>query len=156
MIEYKKKSYAMKAEVVAVGTEIYNFLEDCHYTTNESKCVKLIGTIGEEWPVTLEKLAKTYTLADGTHITQENIPAGVFDIVTIVDDSAETIFAEQTIEQTKVSTSWGEVLTANREGVPHGDGDFIVFANKDGKPNPDDSWVVNGMVFNNTYAPVNS
>jgi hypothetical protein len=156
MIEYKKKSYAMKAEVVAVGTEIYNFLEDCHYTTNESKCVKLIGTIGEEWPVTLEKLAKTYTLADGTPITQENIPAGVFDIVTIVDDSAETIFAEQTIEQTKVSTSWGEVLTANREGVPHGNGDFIVFANKDGKPNPDDSWVVNGMVFNNTYAPVNS
>lgn len=156
MIEYKKKSYAMKAEVVAIGTEIYNFLEDCHYTTNESKCVKLIGTIGEEWPVTLEKLAKTYTLADGTPITQENIPAGVFDIVTIVDDSAETIFAEQTIEQTKVSTSWGEVLTANREGVPHGNGDFIVFANKDGKPNPDDSWVVNGMVFNNTYAPVNS
>lgn len=156
MIEYKKKSYAMKAEVVAIGTEIYNFLEDCHYTTNESKCVKLIGTVGEEWPVTLEKLAKTYTLANGTHITQENIPAGVFDIVTIVDDSAETIFAEQTIEQTKVSTSWGEVLTANREGVPHGDGDFIVFANKDGKPNPDDSWVVNGMVFNNTYAPVNS
>ena len=40
MIEYKKKSYAMKAEVVAIGTEIYNFLEDCHYTTNESKCVK--------------------------------------------------------------------------------------------------------------------
>ena len=156
MIEYKKKSYAMKAEVVAIGTEIYNFLEDCHYTTNEAKCVKLIGTVGEEWPVTLEKLAKTYTLADGTHITQENIPAGVFDIVTIVDDSAETIFAEQTIEQTKVSTSLGEVLTANREGVPHGDGDFIVFANKDGKPNPDDSWVVNGMVFNNTYAPVNS
>ena len=156
MIEYKKKSYAMKAEVVAIGTEIYNFLEDCHYTTNEVKCVKLIGTVGEEWPVTLEKLAKTYTLADGTPITQENIPAGVFDIVTIVDDSAETIFAEQTIEQTKVSTSWGEVLTANREGVPHGDGDFIVFANKDGKPNPDDSWVVNGMVFNNTYAPVNS
>lgn len=156
MIEYKKKSYAMKAEVVAIGTEIYNFLEDCHYTTNEAKCVKLIGTVGEEWPVTLEKLAKTYTLADGTPITQENIPAGVFDIVTIVDDSAETIFAEQTIEQTKVSTSWGEVLTANREGVPHGNGDFIVFANKDGKPNPDDSWVVNGMVFNNTYAPVNS
>ena len=82
MIEYKKKSYAMKAEVVAIGTEIYNFLEDCHYTTNEAKCVKLIGTVGEEWPVTLEKLAKTYTLADGTHITQENIPAGVFDIVT--------------------------------------------------------------------------
>lgn len=156
MIEYKKKSYAMKAEVVAIGTEIYNFLEDCHYTTNEAKCVKLIGTVGEEWPVTLEKLAKTYTLADGTPITQENIPSGVFDIVTIVDDSAETIFAEQTIEQTKVSTSWGEVLTANREGVPHGNGDFIVFANKDGKPNPDDSWVVNGMVFNNTYAPVNS
>ena len=51
----------------------------------------------------------------------------------------------------KVSTSWGEDLTANREGIPHGNGDFIVYANKDGKPNPDDRWVVNGMVFENTY-----
>lgn len=117
----------------------------------DAECIKLIGTVGEEWPVTIEKLAKTYTLIDGTPITEENIPEGVFEIKTIVDQNAETIFAERVTSEVKVSTSWGEVLTANREGIPHGDGDFIVYANKDGKPNPDDRWVVNGMVFERTY-----
>lgn len=151
MKECKKRNYKMKAEKVSAGTEVYNFLEDAHYTTNDTKCIKLIGTVGEEWPVTIEKLAKTYTLIDGTPITEENIPEGVFEIKTIVDQNAETIFAEQVTSEVKVSTSWGEVLTANREGIPHGNGDFIVYANKDGKPNPDDRWVVNGMVFENTY-----
>ena len=101
--------------------------------------------------MTVEKLSKTYTFMDGTPITAENIPEGVFDISTIVDENAETIFAEQTKEQVKVATSWGEVLTANRDGVPHGEGDFIVYANKCGQPNQEDKWVVNGMVFANTY-----
>ena len=140
----------MKAEKVAAGTEIYNFLEDCHYTTNDVKCIKLIGTVGEEWPVTIEKLAKTYTLIDGTPITAANIPEGVFEIATIVNENAETIFAEQV----QVATSWGEILTANRDGVPHGNGDYIVSANKNGHPNPNDRWVVNGMVFTNTYREV--
>lgn len=149
--EYKKKAYCIKAEKVIPGTQLHNFLEDCDYVTSETKCIKLIGTVGEVWPVTVEKLSKTYTFIDGTPITAENIPEGVFDISTIVDENAETIFAEQTKEQVKVATSWGEVLTANRDGVPHGEGDFIVYANKCGQPNQEDKWVVNGMVFANTY-----
>lgn len=141
----------MKAEKVVAGTKLYNYLEDCHYITNDTKCIKLIGTVGEEWPVTIEKLAKTYTLVDGTPITAENIPKGVFEIATIVDENAETIFAEQVTEQVQVATSWGEILTANRDSIPHGKGDFIVSANKDGQPNPKDRWVVNGLVFTNTY-----
>lgn len=154
MKEYTKRNYTMKAEKVAAGTKLYNFLEDCHYTTNDVKCIKLIGTVGEVWPVTIEKLAKTYTLIDGTPITEENIPEGEFEIATIVDENAETIFAEQVTDQVKVATSWGELLTANRDGIPHGEGDFIVSANKEGQPNPDDRWVVNGMVFINTYKEV--
>ena len=154
MKKYTKRNYIMKAEKVAAGTKLYNFLEDCHYTTNDVKCIKLIGTVGEVWPVTIEKLAKTYTLIDGTPITEENIPEGEFEIATIVDENAETIFAEQVTDQVKVATSWGELLTANRDGIPHGEGDFIVSANKEGQPNPDDRWVVNGMVFINTYNEV--
>lgn len=154
MQQYTKKSYTMSAEKVPAGTELYNYLEDCHYTTDASKCIRLIGTVGEEWPVTIEKLVKTYTFADGTHITAENIPEGEFKIATIVDETAVTIFAEETTEQVKVTTSWGEVLTANRDGIPHGNGDFIVYANKDGQPDPDDRWVVNGEVFINTYKEV--
>lgn len=154
MREYRKTSYTIKAEKVAAGTKLYNFLEDCHYTTDDTKCIKLIGTVNEEWPVTFEKLAKTYTLVDGTPITEENIPNGVFEIATIVDENADTIFAEQVTEQIEVATSWGEILTANRDGVPHGEGDYIVYSNKEGEPNPDDRWIVNGMVFTNTYKEV--
>ncbi len=152
--EYRKMNYTIKAEKVAAGTEIYNFLEDCLYTTDETNCIKLIGTVGEQWPVTIERLASTYTLIDGTPITAENIPEGVFKIATIVDESAKTIFAEQVTEKVQVVTSWGKTLTANRDGVPHGKGDYIVSANKDGQPNPDDRWVINGMVFIKTYEEV--
>lgn len=154
MMQYKKRNYTLKAEKVPAGTRLYNYLEDCHYTTSDTKCIKLIGTVGEEWPITFEKLAKIYTLVDGTPITAKNIPEGVFEIATIVDENAETIFAEQVFKEVKVTTSWGEILTANRDGIPHGDGDFIVYANRDGQPNPDDKWVVNGLVFINTYEKV--
>lgn len=152
--EYAKKRYTIKAEKVATGTTVYNFLEDCHYTSDDEKCIKLIGTVGEEWLVTIEKLVKTYTFVDRTPITPENIPEGVFEISTIVDDNAETIFATRVIHEEKVVTSCGEILTANRKGIPHGKGDFIVYANKEGKPDSDDKWVVNGMVFDNTYQGV--
>lgn len=151
MKAYRKKYYTMKAEKVTSGTKLYNYLEDCNYVTTDDKCIKLIGTVGEEWPVTIKKLVSTYTFIDGTPITSENIPDGVFDIATIVSDEAETIFAEQTVEKVRIVTSWGEILTANRDGIPHGKGDFVVSANKDGKPDPSDKWVVNGLVFINTY-----
>ena len=154
MKQYKKRNYTMKAEKVAIGTKLYNFLEDCYYLTDERRCIRLIGTVGEEWPITIEKLGKIYTLTDGTKITFDNIPDGVFEIATIVAENVETIFAEQVTEQVQVATSWGEVLTANRDGVPHGKGDYIVSANKEGKPNPNDRWIVNGMVFINTYEEV--
>lgn len=154
MNQYKKRFYTMRAVKVPAGTKLYNCLENCHYVTDSAKCIKLIGTVGEEWPVTIEKLSKTYTLVDGTPITTDNIPEGVFEIATIVDENAETIFAEQVVEQVQVATSWGEILTANRDGIPHGEGDFIVSANKDGQPNPEDRWVVNGLVFINTYEEV--
>ena len=154
MKEYRKKYYTMKAEKVEPGTHVYNFLEDSHYTTTEELCIVLIGTAGEKWPVTIKKLAATYTFAEGTPITEESIPEGVFGIATIIGDEAETIFAEQVTCEIKVTTSWGATLTANREGIPHGDGDYIVSANKDGKPDSSDRWVINGLVFTNTYQEV--
>lgn len=154
MKEFKKASYVIRAEKVSSGTELYNYLEDAHYTTTDVKCIKLTGTVDEVWPVTIEKLAKTYTHIDGTPITPENIPDGEFEVATIVDENAATIFAEQVTDEVQVATNWGEILTANRKGVPHGEGDFIAYANKNGQPNPDDRWVINGMVFAKTYEEV--
>lgn len=154
MKQYRKRSYTIRAEKIPAGTKVYNYLEDARYTADSIKCIKLIGTVDEESVVTIEKLAKTYTFADGRPITAANIPSGVFEIATIVDGNAETIFAEQVTNQVQVTTSWGEVLTANRSGIPHGSGDYIVSANRNGRPNEQDQWVVNGLVFENTYEAV--
>ena len=51
-----------------------------------------------------------------------------------------------------METAWGDVLTANRPEVPHGEGDYLVCTvGEDGQPNLADVWVVNGAVFPNTY-----
>ena len=51
-----------------------------------------------------------------------------------------------------VKTSWGETLIANRDGIKHGVGDFILCSmTPDGQPNINDVWVVNGEIFADTY-----
>ena len=52
---------------------------------------------------------------------------------------------------TQVATSWGDVLTANRQGIGHGIGDMILCADAGGTPNFNDMWVVNGLIFEATY-----
>ena len=111
MKKYRKSSYIMGAERVSPGRELYNYLEDCSYITSAEKCIRLIGTVGEEWTVTIDKLVKTYTYEDGTPITPENIPEkGVFDITPIVGADADVVFAELATRQVEVTTSWGESL----------------------------------------------
>lgn len=47
----------------------------------------------------------------------------------------------------------GDILIANREGIEHGSGDFLVCsALVDGKPNLRDMWVVNGVHFLDKYS----
>ena len=80
-----------------------------------------------------------------------------FEGTIIVSPKASNgfIYAYQTTKKVDVVTSWGEVLHANRDGVPHGEGDFIVFAaDHNGKINKNDSWVVNGEIFLKTYEEV--
>ena len=150
MKEFKKSTYVISAEKVVSRTEVYNYLEDCHYVTTEEKCIVLTGTADEQWPITEAKLRETYTFKDGSEIRV--IPSGKFEIIPAPD--AKTIFAERTTEKVVVETAWGEKLKANRDGVPHGEGDFIVCGNKDGAPDPDDRWVINGLIFEKTYEPV--
>lgn len=164
MQEFKKADYVIYARYAYPGDSIHNYLEGSDYVTSDDKPIVLSGTAEEEWTVTMDKLMNTYTFEDGSAITPEDfgyrIPQSDDEWVAIrpiQDYSAPTIFAYQTNpgEQVEVATSWGEILTANRPGVPHGDGDWIVFAN-DGYGNPDenDSWIVNGEIFDATYEEV--
>lgn len=152
--KYRKKSYVVTAEKVPARTKLNNFLEGRYYKTSEENCIKIIGTAGEMWPITIEELCKTYTMENGTPITGDNIPSGKFRVRTIVGDYEETVFAVQTKSRIFVKTKNGEIFVSNRIGTSHGNGDFIVYSNNNGKPNFNDAIVVNGKIFLNMYEDV--
>lgn len=116
--------------------------------------MKITGTMGEIWPISIKEFALKYCHLDGTRISSTNIPKGEFRVITIVDENATSVFAEQVKEEICIITSKGEILRANRDGIPHGQGDYIVYSNKDGEPDVDDRWVVNGKIFEFTYEEV--
>ena len=155
-MDYKpctKIEYDIQMYIPEYGTKVHNFLEDSDYETNENKPVVLVGTAGEEWTVKMSKLTTAYTF-DGKPITEEIVKSKLSDgqkhtIRAIA--GAETMFAVQTNEQVEVKTPWGEVLKANRNGVEHGSGDYLICESKDGKPDFDNSWVINGLIFPKTY-----
>ena len=68
-----KKIYEIRVKRPAIGTEVYNYLEDCHYTTSEKKPYVLIGTADEEWTIDEVKLLKTYTAVDGTELDLSSV-----------------------------------------------------------------------------------
>lgn len=143
-----KKIYEIRVKRPAIGTEVYNYLEDCHYTTSEKEPYVLIGTADEEWTIDEVKLLKTYTAVDGTELDLSSVGEKPVTIKTREAGAIQYFCKQVPIdEKVQVATSWGEVLTANRDGIEHGDGDYIVSMDQDFK----DSWVVNGVIFGRTY-----
>ena len=51
-----------------------------------------------------------------------------------------------------VKTAGGDVLHANRNSAEHGKGDYLVCrVDEDGGPDLSDVWIVNGILFPQTY-----
>lgn len=159
-----KRLYSVYMCRPALGTKVSNFLEGSSYVTSVDKPYVLSGTQGEQWTIDVVKLGKTYTFESGEPITAASLQAKFGDsqfdwvkITTIVDQSKRVrnwaMFLGNGADTVSlpVKTSWGETLYANREGVPHGDGDFLVCSDNNGAPNLDDMWVVNGCIFPATY-----
>lgn len=118
------------------------------------------GTVGENWTIGMPDLKATYIFADGTPITEETIASrcdatGQMDWVKVKTyqswKSNKTMLAIQVpkeIHSLPVRDIWGNVLIANRPGVKHGLGDFLV---SDGEQWIHVPRVVNGEVFPATY-----
>lgn len=155
-----KKTYNVGVRYENAGVKVYNKLEDAHYTTTDERHLVLTGTVGEEWVIDNKKFMQTYVRTDGGVIDVNFIEAlkGSGKQVVTAIAGQTVVWAKQVPANIKidVATSWGEVLTANRDGVPHGSGDFIMAANTDGnKPSKTDRWVVNGEIMGKTYQKVN-
>lgn len=150
-----KTEYTIQGKIVSAETHIHNELEDVDYTvTDDGVSVILKGTVGEEWVTKLEKVLKTYTKADGSALTAEDFTDSkdtYIDLKTKANPDANFACYVPAGTAVQVDTAWGDVLYANRTGVPHGSGDYLVCNNKDGEPDFSDVWVVNGAVFDSTY-----
>lgn len=159
-----KKTGKVKYEIWACrpgpGTKVHNVLENSDYVTSAQKTVVLSGTVGEQWVIDEAKLAKTYTFATGESITPESLDrrmpiAGDWTKIATLPGIMENYALFLDIKKytnVPIATSWGEVLYANRTGVKHADGDYLVCGMlPDGSPNFQDMWVVNGCIFAATY-----
>lgn len=161
----RKKVYSVWACVPKQGTKVHNFLEGSNYITSLERPMVLCGTVGEMWVIDLNKFARTYVMPDGHAITKEALQSMVrridgmeciewFKVKTMSMNQPINfaIHVPLSIKNLPVNTSWGDVLYANRNGVRHGKGDFLVCASQNGMPCLYDMWVVNGEVFPTTYS----
>ena len=156
-----KKSYEVYVCRPLPGTQCANRLEGAQYTTDQNKQFIISGTVGETWVIDVNKLAKTYIFADGMPVMEETLrlkcrqdgQMGWQKMRTqTAADTNWAMLVPKHIQNFPVQTSWGDTLLANRPGVGHGLGDFLVCAdNGCGQPNLNDVWVVNGEVFPTTY-----
>ena len=140
--------------MVSKDTEVYNRLEDVHYTAKPNgEDVILTGTVGEQWVTRLSKVIKTYTKLDGSALTAADFQADTAVSLKTIPEAGYFAYFIPAEYHVSVQTAWGDVLHANREGVEHGDGDYLICrAGENGQPDLSDTWIVNGAVFPNTYS----
>lgn len=149
-----KTDYVVSARRAVEPTVVYNNFEDTYYdvSPDEKDRIILTGVVGEEWVTKLSKVLTTYTNLDGSPLAEDQIPydGTKLEIRTIPGSDNYAMFVPRNTKVI-VTTAWGDILTANRDGIPHGDGDWIICRGKDGNPDFSDVWVVNGAIFPRTY-----
>lgn len=153
-----KTNYIVHAFRPAIGTKVYNFIEDEHYVTDEKNSIVLIGTKGEMWPVKESKLLSDYKT------TPELVSNIGEEPISIETKGGQTIqWAMKIPEDISfiVQTPWGAELLGNKEKVinpntneeiGHDGGDYIVCEDLNGRPNLEDRRFVNGVIFERTYS----
>lgn len=150
-----KKEYPVQGMMVSKETSFHNDLEVVDYTvTDDDTTVILKGTQDEMWASKLPKVEVTYTKPDGSKISQKDFQNKdtYIDLVAIPQpDVNYAMFVPNDISVT-VKTAWGDELHTNLPNAPHGDGDFLVCRKgDDGQPDLTDVWILNGVIFPDTY-----
>ncbi len=150
-----KKNYPVQAMMVSKEFSFCNELENTDYTAvDDGVTVVLKGTSGELWTTKISKVISTYTKPDGSAVSLPDFAVkDVFiDLITIPRaDSNFAMFVPNKVSVTVVTGS-GNVLHTNLPNAPHGEGDYLVCRiAEDGTPDTSDVWVLNGLLFPETY-----
>lgn len=155
----RKSQYVIHVCYCGEPTPVYNFLEHTDYITDDDRPFILHRTVGEEWIIDYDNLVKKYTFGDGSPISFSTLSKRIHNvggwivITPKIDSGAPMTWAcHVPVGSTfPVKTAWGDTLIVNRDGIPHGQGDFVMCADKGGGPDFSDMWVINGEVFSTTY-----
>ena len=150
-----KKKYPLQAMMVSRETSFRNELEGADYTVSDDGVTVIMkGTAGELWPVSMDKAVMNYSRPDGRRISIDDFARRdtFIDLVSIAaPDSCYAMFVPAEIALT-VRTASGYNLHVNLSGVVHGSGDYLICRKgEDGQPDLMDIWVVNGILFPQTY-----
>lgn len=161
--QLKGRTYFTYNEVVKIKDEnpaLFEYLREKAYIVDRNKRFVLSGTQGELWVIDAQKLARTYTFSTGEEINKTTLGSR-YSISGLDWQQLETRGADSGLtyacfvpkeQSLQIQTAWGSTLRCNAPCVSHGKGDFIVCAgNADGSPNLGDRWVVNGLIFGDTY-----
>ncbi len=159
---FRNKSYTALIQLADGETEynvkgkkgvVYNILENSYENVAGAAAV-VTGVAGEMWPIGQSALKK-YKIAP------ENITAEPQKVDTV---EVDTVFAGVRIPadtEFTLEVDYGEkaVLNGNRQGISHGEGDYVLVLAKaaDGKLVPDFSdsgRIVNGEIFDKLYKKI--
>ena len=147
------------------NAQLYNFiLQNCDVVGKSGDNIVVIcGTEGEMWTTTYDYACKHYqafsynTVIPLAQAVNERAKKyrndNVVSWMRVTSSSSNQYFAcfVPVKEKGSLMTAQGQVNKYNQFGVAHGKGDFILCENIGGKPNIANRWVVNGLVFSNTY-----
>lgn len=139
----KRLDYSVKLKM-SDGSDVYDKTVDYTYKNTSGKVI-VNGTIGEQYPVALDKAQATYIFEEDT-LTRLNNGE---EVEVKPQPNAPLIYALQVTPvsvQGVVQKEYGN-LSVNKADIDHGNGDWIICYEDD----TDDLFVVNGKVFENTY-----
>lgn len=168
--ELKSREFLTPEELFKIknsNAQVYNFIVNNAYVINKTMNVVLCGTEGELW-------ATTYAFACNQYQMYHN--EGYYNIPNVIKTRAKLVNNQYLVgwcrvrttksysnnqtmalfvpvrNQFSLRTSQGILQKGNQTGVSHGKGDFIVCECINGVANLQNRWIVNGLVFADTYS----
>ena len=150
-----KSSYQVKVTKYLPGQKISCPLMGFNYEVTQDSMFVITGPCGERFPISSPNLQRDYLTPDGNRINQDFLVPLKFEMTVDAVSRALPIkyFAKKIpLDEKKVFPNrYSQNPVSNRDGIPHGTGDYLVITEKTMADFGSDFTLVNGLVFEKTY-----
>lgn len=152
--------------VPAVGTEVYDHLDNVHSVTTAEKPFVIRGIFSEERAISPKELGNTYQLARKYALPRESRELTVeyfethevptqdkpLELETKIDSGLYwALFVPKDIKLGEY-TSGGNIITVNKPHGSHYEGDYVICpSDENSNPILKEAWAVNGNLFSYNF-----